>query len=248
MTELQKIIIERYRETVAERYSLEYLRRFSEYERIPDHDIEAMREFFLQHVYPDPEHRENLEQALQALGDVLKSPRKLWHLLGASPFSKLGGKLPAALKAGLKTFEAFLKIRKLERKLDEEARSRDLTAADLDDRELFLELIRTIPEKEIEKFRRDGTALLETLADNQLLEVTLDIMNDSMEIMDEHDDVFAENERRGIATGYSILDGAYQLFQKLRPEEIPVIVAGIDAIEKQWFANLLAEAEAEKTV
>ncbi len=239
MNSLQRAIIVSYRRTVSDRYSIDTLAQIPVSREIPADQVRAMREFFLAYVYPEPDERTNLEEAFQSLGDVLTSPRKLWLLLGANPLRRLGGVLPTALKAGLHTFDAFLKIRKLERRLDELARQRGLTPEQVLDPSIFLGLIREMPVKEINRFRRDGTALLETLADSRLLSVTLEIMDDSIKIMDEHVDVFSEQERRGIALGRAILKGAHALFVELRPEQIPVIVAGIDSIEKTWFENVL---------
>ena len=239
MTELQQAIIVAYRETVAERYSIDYLRQNTHYDEVSDEDINAMREFFLEHVYPDPANRENLESALHALGGILKSPRKLWLLLGANPFGKLGGMLPSAMRAGLRTFDAFVKIRRLERRLDEEARKQKVGLDQVTDRSTFLKLVRKMPPREIVKFRRDGIALLESLADSQLLVATIDIMDASMKIMDDHKDVFDEQEREGIATGYRLLTGAHALFETLRPEQVATIVKGIELIESGWFEDVL---------
>lgn len=113
--ELRHAVIEFYREEIRKRYLRTNMRRFDHFRDVSDDNIDQLRTFFLEHIYPPVKDRDTLDDAIHHMGAVIKSPRRLRPIMGAALTSmfKMGTSLPAALSAGNNTLDAYMKARRL---------------------------------------------------------------------------------------------------------------------------------------
>lgn len=238
--EAKDAVIDAYRRHIGLRYTIENVRRFPELTDFQDAKIIEIRDFFLSHVYPEAGERHVLESAFEQLGSILKSPRKLMPLVGTMAVSifKLGTLIPSALAGGLRTLEAYLEIRRLENHMSHYALEHELDARALEDELVFAGMIAAVPEKDIERFRRDMNKLFESLANSRLLTTTVEIMEHAMGVMESKGQVYTEEEMAGIHVGYRLLTGGLSLFLKLSPEEIHMLQKGVDTIEMEWIYRI----------
>lgn len=241
---LKAAVIEAYRGELSRRYSEANVRRFPELETIPVEVIGRLRDFFLQYIYPTPESRGMRDSSFDEMGNVLKSPRKLWPLFGTAVSSlwKLGGHIGAAIQAGLRTLEAYIESKRLERAMIEIALKENVAPEDFRKPETVAHTVRMIPKKKVVRFQKDMLLLFESLANVELLESSLGILKDSRKIMAGRPQTYNERELAGLDFGLELLTGGYELFRSLSPEEVRVVLRGIDLIEKDWYQNIYDSA------
>ncbi|MBE7439654.1 MAG: hypothetical protein HS115_14455 [Spirochaetales bacterium] len=243
---LRAAVIQAYRQSLLERYDLAYLEKIPglQLAAIEEATVYQLRAFFLNHLYPEASERAALDGAFAELKNVIASPRKLLALIGTAGRSlfKLGTLIPSALSAGLHTAEAVVDIRKLENRLTEEARKLGWTVAQVQDTDLFKELVRRIPRREIERFRKELNKLFLDLANRELLRTTLGIMEDARNRMAERTDLFSASELAGIDHGLGIMKAGLDLFNQLSDEQIQAVHQGVNAIELHWYDALFQPA------
>jgi hypothetical protein len=244
---LRLAIIAFYREELRLRYQLDNVRRFAPFESVPDDTIVALRAYFLQHVYPPPEDRRQLDEAFDHLGRLLRSPKRLRPLLGTAMSSlwTLGRKLPQAIGAGRATFDAYSETRKLEQYMLDEALARGYQDKAPKDRREMLQLITSIPEKHVRRLIKDIMNLFHSLTNIALLRVSHDIMSQCHGIMNERPELYGECERAGLALGIALLKSGLELFEQMDPKLFPLIIEGIEQIEHDWYGAVRAEAAAQ---
>ncbi|MBI3395528.1 MAG: hypothetical protein HY042_06820 [Spirochaetia bacterium] len=233
-------VISAYRNHLEERYTIKNVRRFEKLANFPDHKVLEIRGFFLERLYPEPAVRTQLESAFENLGTVLKSPRKLLPLVGtmASGIWKLGSLIPAAVSGGLHTLEAYIEIRRLETTMVKYAVKHNLTGRDLADDTVFARMIASIPDKDVQSFRRDTNKLFEALANTSLLTTTVEILRHSIDVMEKKKDLYSEPELAGIRLGSALLTEGLNLFVSLTPEEVHMLQHGVDTIEMDWIERM----------
>src|SRR5688500_17755435 len=114
--QLRTIVLAFSRDVLRRRYEIENVRRFRSFDNMGDQPITKMRELFLDPIYPPPEQRNQLDEAFDRLGEMLRSPSRMGPLMGAAFKSmwRLGHRLPTAINAGRSTIDAFSKTRHLE--------------------------------------------------------------------------------------------------------------------------------------
>ena len=105
-------IIIGYREWIAERYEFDSLTGNYDTQTLTGSQIESIRRFFLEYVYPDIEKRNQLNEAFESLDEYIKNPRKLFSLISTSAglLFKYGRDLPKILNAAIKTLRSFLSL------------------------------------------------------------------------------------------------------------------------------------------
>jgi len=240
MLSARESVITSYRDHLAKRYTIENVRRFPALNDFPADKIDVLRNFFLDRVYPVPENRKELDLAFESLGRVLRSPKKLMPLLttAVSSIWKLGALIPAAIKAGLATFEGYLEIRRLESTMVAYAESHNLTGEELAREEVFASIIAGIQQRDIERFRKDLIQLFRALANVRLLEATAGILENSSAVMRARPETYDASELAGIALGYQLLLAGLDLFKTLEPAEVDLLVHGVDEIEMDWIARM----------
>lgn len=243
---LKGAIIDTYREQLRLRYLIDNVRRFDEFKPISDKKIDALRDYFLECIYPPSDHRARLDDAFDRMGDIIRSPRRLLPLMSMAfrTVWKLGARFPSAVSAGAHTLEAYLETRKLEAKLLEYAQKKKITPERVAERDWIIRMVAYVPEKEIVKFRTEVLKLFEHLSDVDLLAATVDIMANSKTLMESRPDLYDEQEMEGFGLGYEVLRRGLQLFQTMKESEFPAIIQGIEAVEIDWYDRLKTEAAA----
>ncbi|MCE9600406.1 MAG: hypothetical protein K8S54_20780 [Spirochaetia bacterium] len=237
---VRESVISAYRAHLARRYSVQNVRRFSQLASFPEEKIDILRNFFLDRMYPEADQRRILDQAFEKLGSVLKSPRKLLPLMktAVSSIWKLGTLIPAAIKAGLATFDGYLEIRRLESMMVRYAEENNLHPDSLSNEDMFAGIIAGIPERDIDRFRKDLIRLFESLANVRLLETTVEILGNSQNVMHANAELYDPEELAGVKIGYGLLTAGLDLFKILQPEEIQMLISGVDRIEMDWIESM----------
>lgn len=245
---LRDAVINFQRSELRNRYEIENVRRFEEFEPVSDESIHLLRDYFLEHVYAPPEDRAKLDEAFDHLGRLLASPKRLTPLMGTVLRSmwRLGRQLPAAVSAGRSTFDAYLETRRLENYMMKQAVESRLTLAQTRDRIRMLTLITSIPRKHVLRLIRDMINLFHSLTRISLLRTSEAIMEHVYEIMCDRPNVYPESERAGLALGIQVLQGGLALFENMDQELFPHIIRGIELVELDWYEAVCAEVGAAK--
>ena len=211
---LKHAIIDVYREQMRLRYLPENCRRFKELKPITDEKLTALRDYFLECIYPASENRDKLDDAFDRMGEIIRSPRRLMPLMTIAFKSvwKLGTMFPSAVAAGRNTLEAYLETRKIESKLIE--------------------------------YAQKILKLFEHLSNVKLIQATVEIMDNSKALMESRPDLYHEEELAGFTLGHDVLTRGLELFQSLKKSEFPIIIRGIEVVEIDWYDRIKAEAAA----
>lgn len=243
---LRTAIIGFYRDELARRYQLDNVRRFDDFTEISDAQIEALREYFLHRIYPPMEQREQLDFAVDHLGGVLRSPKRMRPLLGVAMASvwKMGHRLPAAVSAGLSTVDAYRESRKLENYLLSYAVKRKVTLLDTGKREKMVALIAGVPEKEVKRLIYDILNLFRALTNIEMLRTAVELMDLFIKTMRAKPAYFDQQDMDGVTLGRDLVQGGLHLFENIDPADFPKIIAGIEKVELDWFERIHEEAAA----
>lgn len=244
-TALRHAIIEFYREEMRKRYLLRNIRRFDAFDGVPNEQIHALRDYFMEHIYPPCEDRDRLDDAISRMGDVIKSPRRLRPLVGATLSSvfKLGTSLPTALSAGNSTLDAYLEARKLESFMLEAAKRSGVTEADARDYESMIGILAEVPEKEVMRLIKGIMKLFRALSNTKMLQTAVDFLGRCAEIMTERPELYHESEVEGIRLGRAMVQGGLDLFLDMPPDQFPGIIRGIEEIELDWYNTVRENAQ-----
>jgi hypothetical protein len=244
---LHTALIDAYRNELRQRYQIENVRRFDEFAELSDAKIEALRNFFLEHIYPPPEKRAILDEAFDHMGTVITSPRRLKPLMGAvfKSLFKIARMFPAAVKTGVNTMEAYIETRRLEKLMLEYAEEHGYEPEDMNDHQNIAAMVAGLPDGEVLKFLNEVIKLFKSLSNVKLLRAARDIMERSIEVMEARTDVYEPHEIAGLQLGHAIISGGVDLFSQLEPDEFPVIIKGIETIELDWYERILEEAANE---
>ena len=243
---LKHAIIDVYREQLRLRYLPENCRRFKELKPISDTKLGALRDYFLECIYPSSENRDRLDDAFDRMGDIVHSPRRLMPLMTMALRSvwKLGRLFPSAVGAGRNTLEAYLETRKIETKLIAYARKNKLDPGEIGDHDIMVKMVANLTDDEMVTFRNEILKLFHHLSNVKLLEATVEIMNNSKALMESRPDLYHEEELAGFALGHEVLKRGLELFQSLKASEFPLIIRGIEVIEIDWYDRVKADAAA----
>jgi hypothetical protein len=234
-----------YRAELEGRYQLPNVRRFEEFGHIPDARINALRDFFLDRIYPPVEDRAELDFAIDHLGGVLRSPRRMRPLLGTALTGlwRMGHRLPAAVSAGLATVDAYRESRRLENILNEYAQERGLTLADAKRRESMVALIAGVPPSDVKRLINDILKLFHALSNIDMLRTAIELMELFIGTMKKNPSYFDEQDLAGVTLGRDIVRGGLELFEKIDPKDFPKIIKGIERVEFDWFERIQNEAK-----
>ena len=241
--DLKNAVIRFYRQELDRRYQIENVRRFENFDRVSDAHVEALRTYFLSHIYPPVERREKLDDAINRLGDVLKSPRRLRPLMGAALKSmwRLGPSLRTAVSAGISTLDAYNEARKLERIMTETAEKQGVTPADEGNRDRMVGIMADVPEKDVARLIKDIMTLFHALSNTKMLATAVEFLEQCTKIMMQRPEMYPPEEIEGITLGRQLVQGGLDLFLQLDPEMFPQIIAGIEQVEWEWYRSVMAE-------
>jgi hypothetical protein len=208
-------IINKFRDMVAQRYLYHDLKeRFPLSTRIDEFVIEEIKNYFLDSIYPEASHRKALEEAFAGLGSYVKSPRKIWGLLGnmSRALFKFGRQFPLALKAGMGGLDAFLGAKNFEAEMVRQAHAMDIN--DVVDDESFEKVMAKLPKHEIDKFIKDVQQLFKIMTNTTLIQKTIEILDNVVDTMNNKPNVYPKKEIDGILLGKDILVKGHALFSK----------------------------------
>lgn len=237
-TILNEIIIA-YRKLIAERYQYEYLTEHydlpSSFDRVR---VDRFRDYFLEHIYPEPQKRDELNDAFDSLDEYIKHPEKLLRLLveSAKLIFKHGRHLPKILGAGLKAMRSFKAANRFELQLVEQARRSKLDPPFSS--EQMNEFLKQLPKNELNAFVESSRALFETLHDRVLVKKIKDIVDYLIDRMKNQPKHFSDIEISGLILGRDIIVKGDQLFDELTEEEQHKIFEFVVKLEKDVIDTL----------
>jgi len=243
---LREIVLGFYRDELQRRYQLINVRRFEEFEKISDKQITGLRDYFLEQIYPPLQQRDRLDAAFDRLGEMLRSPKRMSPLLSAALTSlwRMGTKIPAAVSTGKASIDAYLKTRKLEARLIETATKVKLKSKDAHDRARMVTLLQAVPEEEVLNLVSDILDLFRGLTNVEVLKVAVAFMEKCQGVMESRTDLYNDDDREGFRLGLSLLRGGLELVERMKPEDFPKLIAGIERVELDWFERVRKEASA----
>lgn len=237
-TELRIHIIEKYRQNIASRYQYETLKTKGLPSKVKKQTVDLLRAYFLEDLYPEAAQREKLDAAFTNLQNYVKSPAKVFDLLGnlTSAIFQFGLQLPAAIKAGLVSLEAYTAAVSYEAQLTKTVAEQQLSIPISD--EQLLDALTSIPENEIEKFIVDLQNLFFTFTNTSLLDKTILIMKNVIGRMKNKPELYEKTEIEGMELGLSIMTKGYDLFVQYDDDMKKTIVEYITANERAFLAEI----------
>jgi hypothetical protein len=217
-------------------------KRFTLPATINESVIDEIKIYFLESIYPEASKRKELEAAFAGLGSYVKSPRKIWGLLGnmSRALFKFGRQFPLALKAGMSGLDAFLGAKNFEAEMVKQAHSMDIN--DVEDDESFEKVMAKLPKHEIDKFIKDVQQLFKIMTNTTLIQKTIEILDNVVDTMRNKPNVYPKNEIDGILLGKDILVKGHALFSKYdestKQQMVDIIykneVWNADEVFKKW--------------
>ncbi len=234
-------IINKFREMVSKRYEYEQLvERFDLPNNINEEIIGEIKAYFLYSIYPEASKRKELEDAFAGLGSYVKSPRKIWGLLGnmSKALFKFGRQFPTALRAGMGGLDAFLGAKKFEAEMVEQALKMNIEMPINDD--AFEKVMAQLPKKDIEDFIADVKQLFKIMTNTILIEKTIAILDNVVGTMRKKSKIYPKEEIDGILLGKAILEDGYNLFSKY-DENTKQLMVDVIYRNEIWNADTVYE-------
>lgn len=233
-------IINKFRAMVAKRYVYDELKsRFQPFpEVLTETMIKKIEDYFLNSIYPEAAQRKELEEAFAGLGTYVKSPKKMWGLLGnmSAAIFKFGGQFPAAMKAGFSGLSAFHGAKQFESEMARIALEHHLNAPLSDDD--FEMVMSKLPKEDIEKFINDVKSLFKTMTNTKLIFKTILILDNVVATMKKKSHIYPASEMEGILLGRGILQSGFDLFSSYDEETKELMVEYIYKNEL-WYADTI---------
>lgn len=235
-------LIEVYRQLVNERYQYNALKNVVVLDDfITENRVKQVRYYFLNYIYPNANSRQKINEAFDNLDNHFKNPTHLLHIIGsgASMVFKFGFQFPQALKAGLTSLESFKSAQAFEKSLLDAAIKQKLqTPISVYD---FEKLISTLSKKQLQNFIQSFDDLLSSLTNTDLTKKTVAIINDLIEKMKLHPEIYSKKDLDGIKMGVDILDAGYHLFSDMNNEEKKALTKIIIKVENFHLERIFAK-------
>ncbi len=233
-------IIEGYRSLIKDRYQYEYLQQtYNIPESLTPLQIEELKSFFLDHIYPSYTQRQELNKAFDSLDGHIKSPSHMMKIIldSSSLLFKFGFKLPGILKAGIKALRSFRTASKFENLLVQAAVDKQLTPPY--SKENIRSLMMTLPRQDIENFMEQGEQLFGILHNRKLVKNIIKIVTTLISTMKKRPGVYSVEEVNGFIIGKNIITQGNQLFENLNSEQQEVLLSKIVEIEKSEIRKII---------
>jgi len=237
--EILNEVILGYRSVISERYQYYSIR--SKY-NIPDSfdedRVERYRNYFLNHIYPLPEVRDELNEAFNSLDNFIAQPDKLLRILmdSAGVILKYGLRLPKILKTSVKAFQSFRAATRFEGQLVNAALELGLQPPF--NAEDIYALLKTLSHKEIDRFIEMNRSMLETLYDRRLMRDITEMVEQIIGNMKKHKAAYSEQEIKGLEIGLQMIKEGNQLFDQLSRTDQQQIFNLIISMEQQVLEEL----------
>lgn len=241
---LWRAVVTFYRDEIKRRYQVRHIRQFEEFDEVTNEQAHALRDYFLDHIYPPIAGREKLDTALERLRGVLRSPKRMAPFMRAGLWSmwKLGTSLPGAVQAGLSVLDAYHEARHLEHIMVATAIKQGVTPDDAGDRQKMIGIIVDVPKADVMRLIKDIIALFRVLSNTKMLDTAVEFMGTCREIMLKRTDLYDEIDVAGITLGRTVVQGGLDLVQGIDPDVFPDMISGIERVELDWYEAAVAEA------
>jgi len=239
--EVRAEIILTYRNMISDRYTFEDVS--SKYD-IPssftEEKLEELKSYFLDHIYPSPAVREEIDEAFKTLQGYTSNPSQLINLLkdSSSLVFTMGWQLPKILKAGLNALGSFKTATDLEDRLIDKVKDSGLHAPY--STEDINGLLSVLPISLIEDFIDDTLKLFKILEDSKLVSRILKVVNTLIDKMKSKPDVYDRTEIRAIELGRNIIHAGDQLFSSLTKYEQKNLFELIAEIERDQIHKIFS--------
>ncbi|UOY05114.1 hypothetical protein L0P88_14300 [Muricauda sp. SCSIO 64092] len=226
-------IIDGYRATIRQRYQYQNIKRHYEIpETINEETVILLRNYFLNHIYPDFEKRRELDKAFQSLDEYIKQPQKLIQVvLDASKLIfNYGRHLPKILNTGLKAMKSFRAAAKFENIFVEEAIKNNMEAPY--DLSKINRLVNLLPRQEIEDFIETSQSLFQTLHDKALIHKIIETIEFLISVMRKKEKSYSLSQIKGLELGLEMLVEGNKLFNQLTKKDQKKLISLITMIER----------------
>ena len=236
-------LINKYRELITRRYD-EVIKNIHKTDLNLGQDVaREIRDFFLEHVYPEPHRRQKLDAAFTELRNFTTNPALIWGLLGSLPVAimQFGMQFPAAIRAGMTSLQAYTSAIAFEDAMLHTALEKGYKEPVSD--EQFFECLKAIPQKSLETFINEASVLFLVISDSTLLTKTMNIMRDVIKRMKSKPELYTKDQVEAIEIGLDLMEKGYELLEPYAQDTKQDIIAFIVENEK----NFLTEIHEEKS-
>lgn len=239
-----KAVIEGYRLVIHSRYDYDRLQKHLE---LPNtfgkEKLEALRNYFLQSIYPPVDQREHLNDAFQHLERHIANPKYLLNILKDSfgIVLRYGVHLPKMLKTGLKALRSFQTVSNFEKTLATNVKrsgfEAPLSSDDID------KLIRQLPKQAVFEFIDDSLVLFETLHDRILIKRVISIIDHLILKMQSKPEVYPIEDAEALLLGRNLIVEGDSLFETLTSQEQKLLFEMIEQVERKEMQRIFDNAE-----
>ena len=233
---LRNAIIDGHRQLIFNRYDYDQL--VSNYD-IPDEfgvqDIDALRKYFVNYVYPESSRRSELEDGFKTLDEIIRSPSSIIALLKDS-FSIMityGRQLPGLLQMGMKAMKSFVSASNLERAMTDEAQRQNLSPPF--DESVMVNLLTTLPDEMLDHHVASFWPLYDALLDESMLRKALKIIDSLIIKMKDRPNTYTKETIEGIHEGKMVLEQGLKLFSQYDVDTRKRIIEQVKLIEKDAY-------------
>lgn len=233
------------RDSLANRYALENIRRFSAFDALPDKTLNALHAFLLFRLFPVWEERRLQDRYFEKLTSLLDNPRRLAPLTAVALKSlfRFGRDLPRAVEAGKRLIAAFEATRGLEYQLTELIRSQNLLSLETDAvTEAATKAMAIMERRQFTDYVTDMVALMELLTQRSLLETGASVLGDIANAMGKYPEIYDNEERDGARYALRIMAEGMNLFDSLPPPAVEKALRAIPEVEIDWFDSVTRDA------
>ena len=243
LANLEKIVSEFLRDSLAQRYSICNIRRYPGFNALSDAQIEALRIFGLEYIYPEWESHCFQRRAFKSLTALLAQPMRLQPLVAVALHSlfQFGSQLPRAVEAGKDMVNAFEAVQELEQRLVSLLHevSPDNARTELSEMHTIISLV---PREAYQSFVNNMVALMQLLADRALLDTGHNMLQNISAAMDKRADRYTEIEREGMRYALQVMEEGLALFAELDDAVVEEAIAAIPQIELDWYDSIAKQA------
>ena len=236
--DLKYHLINKYRELISMRYDKVIDNINNAPVQLAPEVARQIKVFFLEYIYPEPAQRRKLDAAFTELGHFVTNPTLVWGLLGSLPMAimQFGSHLPSAIRAGLKSLEAYTSASGFEASMLQAALDKGYQEPLTDDQ--FLDCLRHIPETNLHKFITETTVLFTVISDTVLLSKTILIMKDVVNRMKSKPAIYNENQVQAIQLGLDLMERGYELLLPYDKETKHAIITFIADNEANFISEI----------
>ncbi len=239
------------REALAERYSLENIRRYRAFDVLPDTTIIALHDFGLRYIYPEWEERCFQDQVFERLTALLENPLRLSPLTAVALASlfRFGRDLPQAVDAGKQVIGAFEAARMLEKQVLTQIRLQNPPSLKPDDlRTYAAKGLAAVGKEQFDVFVANVVSLMQLLSQRNLLRTGASVMRDLGVAMEKHPALYDEMERAGIHYAMDVMSEGLALFDTLDMHAVEEAIKAIPEVERNWFDTIVRQAASQNPV